>query len=107
MRVRGAHMAGFLLVVAMAFAACSSPVDEAGARKVATDYYTAHPAETGGVLEDITILDMTSTTRGGHSGWDARVYGRVVLPGLPEGYSHTVILFVDASNGQVTEVGAG
>jgi hypothetical protein len=107
MRVRGTGPAGFVLAVTMALAACSTPVDEAGARKAATDYYTAHPRESDGVLADIMILGMTPTTRGGHAGWDARVYGKVILPGLPDGYSSTLILFVDATNGQVTEVGAG
>jgi hypothetical protein len=109
MRVRGtraARLVGPLLCLAMLVAACSTPVDEAGARKVATDYYTAHPAESDALLQDIMVLDATSTTRDGHAGWDVRVTGRVVMPGLPDGYVSQKTLFVDASNGTVTEVGS-
>ncbi len=110
MRVRVTRVAGLvglLLALAMLVAACATPVDEAGARKAATEYYTAHPAESDATLKDVEILDITAATRDGHAGWDARVTGLIVLPGLPDGYRSTVIVFVEASNGKVTPIGPG
>ena len=54
-----------LLVLVMAVGACASPLDEAGARKAATDYYMAFDHEGDNLPADVVITDIAQATREG------------------------------------------
>ena len=101
----------FLMAVVMlaltAVAACGTTVDEAGARKAATDFFLAMPHEGGVVPQDVAITDTKVATRDGQDGWEVAINGRIVLPGLPEGYLTAIVLFVDGSTRQITVVAGG
>ncbi len=101
----------FLLVLVVlagtAVAACGTTMDEAGARKAATDFFLTMPHEAGAVPQDVAITDARVATRDGRGGWDVAINGQIILPGLPQGYLSAMILFVDGSTGQVTVVAKG
>jgi hypothetical protein len=67
----------------------------------------AMPHEAGSIPQDVAITDIKAATRDGRAGWDVAINGRIVMPGLPDGYLTAVILFVDGSNRQVTVVTRG
>jgi hypothetical protein len=94
-------------VLALAVTACTGPIDEAGARKAATDYYMAYDHEGDNPPVDVVITSVTSSTREAKGGWDVAISGKIVLPGLPDGYLSGMILFVDGSSGAVTVVSQG
>lgn len=96
-----------LLAVAVIVAACTAPLDEAGARKAATDYYMAFDHEGDNPPVDVIITDVSQATRDGRAGWQVAISGKIVMPGLPEGYIAAMVLFVDGSSGAVTLIGQG
>lgn len=96
-----------LLLVSVALAACTAPVDEAGARKAATEFYMAFDHEGDNPPVDVIIKDAHASTHDGRGGWEVAISGRIVLPGLPEGYVSAMILFVDGSSGAVKVIAQG
>ena len=96
-----------VMLVVTAVAACETRIDEAGARKAATDFFLAMPHEGGAVPHDVAITDARAATRDGREGWEVAINGMIVLPGLPEGYLTSVVLFIDGSTGQVVLVTGG
>jgi hypothetical protein len=104
---RLALLLAVLLLAVTAVASCGTPLDEAGARKAATDHFMAMPHEAGSIPQDVAITDVKAATRDGRAGWVVAINGRIIMPGLPDGYLTAVILFVDASNRQVTVVARG
>jgi hypothetical protein len=102
------------LLAAVAFAAfavfvvvaCSAPLTQAQAQDKAIAAFSADGAHEGRV-QDVMVLDATAQTRDGHRGWDFRLTGVVVLPGLPDGMLVTQLLFVAADGGGVTIVAQG
>ncbi len=93
-----------LLVVGLA--ACSPAVTREQALERAIAAFTAEDAHEGPV-EDVMVLGITEATRQGYRGWDFRLSGLVVLPGLPEGMLVTETLFVTADDGAVGVFGQG
>jgi uncharacterized protein YcnI len=105
---RAAALIGALLVLlALVLAACSTPMDEAAARKAATEYYMNAPHEGDTTPVDVLIEGVRETTRDARAGWEVQISGRIVMPGLPEGYVSAMILFVDSQTGAVTVVARG
>jgi hypothetical protein len=96
-----------LLAILLTVTACTAPLDEAGARKAATDYYMAADHEGDNAPVDVVITDVRQATREGRSGWEVAINGRIVMPGLPDGYMSAMVLFVDGSSGAVTVLGQG
>jgi hypothetical protein len=96
-----------LWLVSLAVAACTSPLDEAGARKAATDYYMAFDHEGDNPPVDVMITDIHASTHEARAGWDVAINGKIVMPGLPDGYLSAMILFVDGSTGAVTLIAQG
>lgn len=96
-----------LLLVAAALAACTAPLDQAGARAAATDYYLAFDHEGDNPPVDVIITDAKPATHDGRSGWQVAISGRIVLPGLPEGHPSAMQLFIDGSSRAVTIIGQG
>lgn len=96
-----------LLVASIALGACGTPLDEAGARKAATEFFLAAPHEGGAIPQDVAISAVKPATREGRAGWEVAINGRIVLPGLPEGYLSAMILFVDGATGAVTVAAQG
>ena len=96
-----------MLALVLVLAACTSPVDEAGARKAATDYFMTAPHEGDNPPADVGITDIHRTTREARSGWEVAINGRIVLAGLPDGYLSAMILFVDEASGKVTVIAQG
>jgi hypothetical protein len=97
-----------ILALLMALAACTSPaIDEAAARKAATDYFTTAPHEGDRPPVDVMVTAIKPTTHEARAGWEVAVSGRIVLAGLPEGYLSAMILFVDGQSGAVTVIATG
>jgi len=96
-----------MLAMLLTLAACTPPLDEAGARKAATDFYMAFDHEGDNVPVDVAISDVQQATREATSGWRVAISGRIVMPGLPEGYLSAMVLFVDGSSGAVTVIAQG
>ncbi len=88
--------------------ACGAPpLDEAAARKAATNYFMTAPHEGDNPPADVVITDIHTTTHDGRAGWEVGINGRIVLAGLPDGYLSAMVLFVDESTGKVTVIGQG
>ncbi|HYO43124.1 MAG TPA: hypothetical protein VES19_08005 [Candidatus Limnocylindrales bacterium] len=96
-----------LLAFALALAACRAPIDEAGARKAATDYFMTFDHEGDNAPVDVVITDIDPSTRDLKPGWEVAISGRIVMPGLPDGYNSAMILFVDGASGAVTVIAEG
>ena len=96
-----------LLAILLTLTACTSPLDQADVRKAATDYFAQAPHEGDVTPRDVSITSIMPVTRDGVAGWDVSISGRIVLPGLPDGYLEAMTLFVDGSSGAVTEIPAG
>lgn len=104
--VRGAALVAALAVLlALALGACTSPLDEAGARQAATGYFMTFDHEGDNAPVDVIITDIRQATREGRSGWEVAINGRIVMPGLPDGYISAMVLFVFQESGTITVMG--
>ena len=97
-----------MLALLVALAACTSPaIDEAAARRAATDYYMTAPHEGDNPPVDVVITSIKPVTHEARAGWEVAINGRIVLAGLPEGYLTAMVLFVDGQSGAVKVIAQG
>jgi hypothetical protein len=92
--------------MAVTVAACSPALTREQAQERAIAAFS-EPGVHEGPVQDVMVLETTETTRTGYRGWDFRLSGLVVLPGLPDGMLVTKTLFVTADDGAVSIVGQG
>lgn len=104
-RLTGAVLMALALLLAVT--ACTSPLDEAGARRAATDYFMKAPHEGDNAPVDVIITDIHPATHETRAGWEVAINGKIVMPGLPDGYLSAMMLFVDEQSGAVTVIAQG
>jgi hypothetical protein len=96
-----------MLAVLLTLTACSMPLGEAEARKAATAWFMAADHEGDNPPVDVVVAGILPATREGRAGWEVTVSGRIVMPGLPDGYLSAMVLFVDLDSGAVTVIARG
>ena len=101
-----ARIAALLLTLGLLLGACTQVHDEPAARAVALKAYSTVVSEEG-LVQDPFVIRSSATTRGGRSGWEVEVSGRVVMPGLPDGLTRNLVFFVDGMSGGVEVVEPG
>jgi len=94
------------VLVTSLLAGCSPALTREQAQEKAIAAFSAEDAHEGPV-QDVMVLGVTEATRTGYRGWDFRLSGLIVLPGLPDGMLVVETLFVTADDGAVSVVAEG
>ncbi len=87
--------------VAAGLAGCGGELTQAQAQEKAVAAFTASTAFEGAV-SDVVVISSAEATEQAQAGWTFQLAGRVILPGLPEGYGVTASVFVARAGGAVT-----
>jgi hypothetical protein len=95
-----------LAALSLGVVACSTPLTQQQAQEKAVAAFTADE-ELEGAPEDVMVLEATETTRSGSRGWDFRLSGVIILPGLADGMLATETVFVTIDDGATTIIDRG